>query len=107
MSGLKKPNKQSDLLVGIDFGTTKICVVAGQMTNDGIEIVGLGKQPSMGIRKGVVVNIPSTVEALKKAIEVAELMAGADITTAYCGIAGGHIKGVNSSGVVAIKNKEV
>lgn len=107
MSGLKKPAKQSDLLVGIDFGTTKICVVAGQITNEGLEIVGIGKQPSMGIRKGVVVNIAATVEALKKAIEVAELMAGGDITNAHCGIAGGHIKGVNSSGVVAIKNKEV
>lgn len=107
MSGFKKPAKQSDLLVGIDFGTTKICVVVGQMTNEGIEIVGLGKQPSLGIRKGVVVNIPSTVEALKKSIEVAELMAGGEVTSAYCGIAGGHIKGVNSSGVVAIKNKEV
>ncbi|MFM8315265.1 MAG: cell division protein FtsA, partial [Deltaproteobacteria bacterium] len=107
MSGSKKPAKQSDLLVGIDFGTTKICVVIGKMTSEGIEIIGIGKQASLGIRKGIVVNIPSTVEALKKAIEVAELMAGVEITNAKCGIAGAHIKGFNSAGVVAIKNKEV
>ncbi len=107
MSGFKKPAKQSDLVVGIDFGTTKICVVIGKMTTEGVEIVGIGKQASLGIRKGIVVNIPSTVEALKKAIDVAELMAGVEITEAQCGIAGSHIKGFNSTGVVAIKNKEV
>lgn len=107
MSGYKKATKQSDLLVGIDFGTTKICVVVGQVTPEGLEIVGIGKQPSLGIRKGVVINIASTVEALKKAVEVAELMAGCEITSAYCGIAGSHIKGTNSTGVVAIKSKEV
>jgi len=103
----KKTSRASDLLVGIDFGTTKICVVVGQITNEGLEIVGIGKQPSHGIRKGVVVNIPTTVDAIKKAVEVAELMAGCEITSAYAGIAGGHIKGFNSSGVVSIKNKEV
>ncbi len=107
MSASKKAPKGSELLVGIDFGTTKICVVVGQVTPDGLEIVGIGKQPSLGIRKGVVVNIPTTVEAIKKAVEVAELMAGCEITTAYAGIAGGHIKGFNSTGVVAIKDKEV
>ncbi len=107
MSGLKKAAKQPDLLVGIDFGTTKICVVVGKSTAEGVEIVGIGKQPSLGIRKGVVVNIPSTVEALKKAIEVAELMAGCKISNAFCGIAGSHIKGFNSAGVVAVKNREV
>ena len=107
MSASKRPGKQSDILVGIDFGTTKICVVVGQLTPDGLEIVGIGKQPSLGIRKGVVVNIPNTVEAVKKAVEVAELMAGCEITSAYAGIAGGHIKGFNSTGVVAIKDKEV
>ncbi|MBM4317025.1 MAG: cell division protein FtsA [Deltaproteobacteria bacterium] len=107
MSGIKKPAKQSDLRVGIDFGTTKICVVIGKMTSEGVEIIGIGKQASLGIRKGIVVNIPSTVEALKKAVEVAELMSGVEITHAKCGIAGTHIKGFNSSGVVAIKNREV
>ncbi len=107
MSGFRKPSKQSDLLVGIDFGTTKICVVVGKATEEGLEIVGIGKMPSLGIRKGVVVNIPTTVEAVKKAAEVAELMGGCEITSAYAGIAGGHIKGFNSTGVVAIRNKEV
>ncbi len=107
MSSFKKASRASDYLVGIDFGTTKICVVVGQITNEGLEIVGIGKQPSHGIRKGVVVNIPTTVDAIKKAVEVAELMAGCEINSAYTGIAGGHIKGFNSSGVVAIKNKEV
>lgn len=107
MPASKKMGKQSDVLAGIDFGTTKICVVIGHMTPDGLEIVGIGKQPSLGIRKGVVVNIPTTVEAVKKAVEVAELMAGCKITSAFAGIAGGHIKGFNSTGVVAIKDKEV
>src|SRR5580693_6821043 len=98
MSGFKKTIKPSDAVVGIDFGTTKICVVVGQLAKDGVEIVGIGKQPSHGIRKGVVVNIPTTVDAINKAVEVAELMAGVDITHAYVGIAGGHIKGFNSSG---------
>jgi cell division protein FtsA len=103
----RKPPHGSDVVVGIDFGTTKICVVVGQTTPDGIEIIGIGKQPSHGIRKGVVVNIPQTVEAVKKAVEVAELMAGCKITSAYAGIAGGHIKGFNSNGVVAVKDREV
>ncbi|MBY0371860.1 cell division protein FtsA [bacterium] len=103
----RKPLHGSDILVGIDFGTTKICVVVGQATPEGLQIIGIGKQPSHGIRKGVVVNIPQTVEAVKKAIETAELMAGCEITAAYTGIAGGHIKGFNSTGVVAIKNREV
>lgn len=107
MNASKRPSKNSDVVVGIDFGTTKICVVAGVVTHDGIEIVGIGKQPSLGIRKGVVVNIPTTVQAIQKAVEVAELMAGVKIHTAVAGIAGSHIKGFNSSGVVAIKNREV
>lgn len=107
MSGFKRAAKPSEVLVGIDFGTTKICVVVGQVNNDGVEIIGIGKQPSLGIRKGVVVNIPSTVDGIKKAVDAAELMAGCEISSALVGIAGGHIKGFNSSGVVAIKEKEV
>ncbi len=104
---LRKGTKDSEMIAGIDFGTTKICVVIGKDTPDGLEIVGIGTQPSLGIRKGVVVNIPTTVEAIEKAVEVAELMAGCHIERAYVGIAGSHIKGFNSIGVVAIKNKEV
>ncbi|NBX92180.1 MAG: cell division protein FtsA [Proteobacteria bacterium] len=102
-----KAPKQAEPIVGIDFGTTKICVVIAKPTPEGLEIIGVGKQPSHGIRKGVVVNIPATVEALKKAVEIAELMAGCSFRSAVCGIAGTHIKGFNSSGVVAIRNKEV
>lgn len=97
----------SDTLVGIDFGTTKVCVVVGKMTPDGLEIIGVGREPSLGIRKGVVVNIPLTVAAVQRAIETAERMSGTDITRAYVGIVGGHIKGFNSAGVVAIRDREV
>lgn len=107
MSTFPKKFKVSDAIVGIDFGTTKIVVIVGKVTSEGVEIVGIGKQPSIGIRKGVVVNIPNTVEAIKKATETAERMAGIKIASAYAGIAGGHIKGFNSTGVVAIKTREV
>jgi len=107
MSGFLKAPKQADVVVGIDFGTTKICVVVAKPSVDGIDILGVGKHPSHGIRKGVVVNIPATVDSLKKAIEVAELMSGCSIRRAICGIAGSHIRGFNSTGVVAVRNKEV
>lgn len=107
MSGFLKAPKQAETIVGIDFGTTKICVVIAKPRPEGLEIVGVGKHASHGIRRGVVVNIPATVDALKKAIEVAELMSGCSVKHAVCGIAGSHIKGFNSSGVVAIRNKEV
>lgn len=107
MSGFLKAPKQAETVVGIDFGTTKICVVIAKQKPEGLEIVGVGKHPSHGIRKGVVVNIPATVEALKKSIEIAELMSGCSVREAVCGIAGSHIKGFNSTGVVAIRNKEV
>ena len=99
--------KNEDLIVGLDIGTTKICAIVGEVTDDGIDIVGIGSHPSKGLRKGVVINIDSTVSSIKKAIEEAELMAGCDITSVYAGIAGGHIKGLNSHGIVAIKEKEV
>lgn len=103
----RKNSRAPEFLVGLDFGTTKVCAVVGKVTADGLEIVGVGKQPSLGIRKGVVVNIPMTVEAVRKAVEAAELMAGCEISSAIAGIAGSHIKGFNSTGVVAIKNREV
>jgi cell division protein FtsA len=79
----------------------------GNVTEDGLDIVGIGTSPSKGLRKGVVINIESTVASIKKAIEEAELMAGCEIKSVYAGIAGGHIKGFNSQGVIAIKNREV
>lgn len=96
-----------ELIVGLDIGTTKICAVVGEINPDGIDIVGIGTHASVGLRKGVVVNIESTVDSIKRAIEEAELMAGCEITSVYAGIAGGHIKGFNSHGIVAVKGNEV
>ncbi len=96
------------IVVGLDIGTTKICAVVAAVDDSGkCEIVGIGTTPSKGLRKGVVINIDSTVDSIKKAVEEAELMAGTPIQGVYAGIAGGHIKGFNSHGVVAVKNREV
>jgi cell division protein FtsA len=99
--------KKHSIVAGLDIGTSKVCTVVGEMTDQGVEIIGLGTHPSQGLRKGVVINIESTVAAIKKAVEEAELMAGCEIHTVFTGIAGGHIKGFNSHGIVAVKNKEV
>jgi len=99
--------RRDNLIVGLDIGTTKICAIVGALTEDGIDIVGIGSSPSRGLRKGVVINIDSTVLSIRKAIEEAELMAGCEIKSVFAGIAGGHIKGINSNGVIAIKNREV
>lgn len=97
-----------DFVVGLDIGTTKICCIVGEIAAEGmIDIIGIGTAPSSGLRKGVVVNIEATVESITKAIEEAELMAGVEISTVYAGIAGGHIKSFNSTGIVAIKDREV
>ncbi len=96
-----------NLIVGLDIGTTKICAIVGEIIDNRLEIIGVGTHPSTGLRKGVVVNIESTVNSIKKAIEEAELMAGCNITSVYAGIAGGHIKGLNSHGIIAIKSREV
>jgi len=102
---------KKDFIVGLDIGTTKICCIVGEIAEGGpnpiIDIVGIGTAPSTGLRKGVVINIDSTVESITKAVEEAELMAGVEISTVYTGIAGGHIKSFNSSGVVAIKDREI
>jgi len=100
-------SRRDDLIVGLDIGTTKVCAVVGEVTEDGIDIIGIGSHPSRGLRKGVVINIESTVESIKRAISEAELVAGCDITSVFAGIAGGHIKGINSHGIVAVKDKEV
>jgi cell division protein FtsA len=99
--------RQDSIIVGLDVGTTKICAVVGEAQGNKINIVGIGTHPSIGLRKGVVVNIESTVESIQKAIEEAELMAGCEISSVYAGIAGGHITGFNSRGIVAIKGPEV
>ena len=99
--------KRDSLVVGLDIGTTKICRIVGEMADGQVKIIGLGTFPSKGLRKGVVINIESTVQSIKKAVEEAELMADCHITSVYVGIAGGHIKGINSHGVIATKNKEI
>lgn len=100
--------KREELIVGLDIGTTKICAIVGEVTDEGIDIIGIGTAPSKGLRKGVVINIDATVQSIKRAIEEAELMAGCEISTVYAGIAGGHIQGVNSQGIVAVnKEKEI
>jgi len=95
------------LVVGLDIGTTKICCVVGEITATGVDVVGIGMHPSVGLRKGVVVNIEDTVRSIKHAVEEAELMAGCEISSVYAGIAGGHVKAFNSHGVIAVKNREV
>ena len=96
-----------EIIVGLDVGTTKICTVVGEVSGNEINIIGIGTHPSIGLRKGVVVNIDSTVESIQKAVEEAELMAGCEISSVYAGIAGGHITSFNSRGIVAIKGPEV
>lgn len=99
--------KRDNLVIGLDIGTTKICCVVGESNHDGVDIIGIGSHTSTGLRKGVVVNIDRTVHSIKRAVEEAELMAGCEISDIYAGIAGGHIKGLNSHGVIAVKNREV
>ena len=96
------------LIVGLDIGTSKVVAIVGEITLDGdLEIVGIGSSPSKGMKKGVVVNIESTVQSIQRAAEEAELMAGCQIHSVYVGIAGSHIRSLNSHGIVAIKDKEV
>ncbi len=95
------------IIVGLDIGTTKICAIVGEMLEDEINVIGVGSHPSTGLRKGSVVNIESTVDSIKKAVEEAELMAGCDISSVYVGIAGNHIEGLNSHGIIAIKGREI
>ena len=99
---------ERNLIVGLDIGTSKVAAIVGEITNEGnIEIIGIGTAPSRGLKKGVVVNLESTVNSIQKAIEEAELMAGCQIRSVFAGIAGSHIRSLNSHGIVAIKDKEV
>jgi len=106
--GVVAKKKSENVLVGLDLGTTKVCAIVGEVKEEGqVDIIGIGISPSHGLKKGVVVNIDSTVESIKKAVQEAELMAGVEINSVFVGISGGHIKGINSRGVAAIKNREV
>ncbi len=99
--------EQGEILVGLDLGTTKVACIIGEVTEAGIDIIGIGSQPSKGLRKGVVINIDATIDSIRRAVEEAELMAGCEVHNVHAGIAGGHIKGFNSRGIVAVKNDEV
>ncbi len=96
------------LIVGLDIGTSKVLAIVGEVSSSGeVEVIGVGHHPSRGMKKGVVVNIESTVQSIQRAVEEAELMAGCQIHSVYAGIAGSHINSFNSHGIVAIKDKEV
>ena len=99
--------QRGELIVGLDVGTTKICAVIGEVFEDRIDIIGIGTHPSIGLKKGVVVNIESTVHSIRMAVDQAEEMAGCEINNVCVGIAGSHIKGFNSPGIVGIKNREI
>jgi cell division protein FtsA len=102
----KKQDRQ--LIVGLDIGTSKVVALVGEVGADNsIEVIGIGSQPSRGLKKGVVVNIESTVQSIQRAVEEAELMAGCEIHSVFAGIAGSHVRSLNSHGVVAIRDKEV
>jgi len=97
-----------NMIVGLDIGTSKVVAIVGKRKMDGtIEVVGIGSHPSRGLKRGVVVNIEVTVQAIQRAVEEAELMAGCRIHSVYAGIAGSHIKSLNSHGIVAIRDREV
>ena len=97
-----------DIIVGLDIGTSKVVAIVGEVkADDGIEIVGIGSHPSRGLKKGVVVNIESTVQSIQRAVEEAELMAGVEIEAVYAGIAGSHVSSLNSHGIVPIRDREV
>jgi cell division protein FtsA len=99
--------KKENVVVGLDIGTTKTCTIVGEVKESGLDIIGVGSHPSEGLRKGVVVNIENTVESIKRAAEEAERISGCEIRSVYVGIAGGHIRGQNSLGIVAVKGREV
>jgi cell division protein FtsA len=100
--------RENNLIVGLDIGTSKVVAIVGELNPNGqLEIIGIGSHRSTGLKKGVVVNIESTVQSIQRAIEEAELMAGCEIHSVYAGIAGSHISSLNSHGIVAIKDREV
>jgi cell division protein FtsA len=97
-----------NLIVGLDIGTSKVVAIVGEITEEGsLEVIGIGSHPSRGLKKGVVVNIESTVLSIQRAVEEAELMAGCEIHSVFAGIAGSHVRSLNSHGIVAIREREV
>jgi cell division protein FtsA len=103
---MAKP-KSNEIIVGLDIGTTKIACIVGEVTDDGVDIIGIGTAPSKGLRRGYVVNIDATVASIQQAVDEAENMAGCEISSVYAAISGAHVRGLNSHGIVAVKDKEV
>src|SRR5262245_65878518 len=98
--------KKDRYIVGLDVGTHKICTIVAELTDEGrLDVIGIGQTESKGLRKGVVINLEATVDAIKRVLEEAELMAGGEVDSVYVGLAGTHIKGFNSRGVIAVSNK--
>ena len=100
-------NNKNNIRVGIDIGTSKVVCIIAENTSEGINVIGLGIQNSLGLRDGVIIDIESTVSAVKEAVSKAELMSGKQVTKAHVGISGGSVNGLNSSGAVPIKDKKV
>ncbi len=101
-------SRDRNLIVGLDIGTSKVVAIVGEINEAGqLEVIGIGGHPSRGLKKGVVVNIESTVQSIQRAVEEAELMAGCEIHSVFTGIAGSHVRSLNSHGIVAIRDKEV
>lgn len=99
---------EKNIITGLDIGTSKVVALIGEVTADGtIEIIGIGRHPSRGLKRGVVVDIEATVNTIQRAVQEAELMAGCEVRTVYTGIAGSHIRSLNSHGIVAIRDLEV
>jgi cell division protein FtsA len=100
-------SKSNEIIVGLDIGTTKIACIVGEVTEDGVDIIGIGTAASKGMRRGNVVNIDATVSSIRQAVDEAENMAGCEITSVYAAISGPNVRGLNSHGIVAVKDKEV
>ncbi|MBA3452755.1 MAG: cell division protein FtsA [Deltaproteobacteria bacterium] len=100
-------SKTSEIIVGLDIGTTKIACIVGEVTEDGVDIIGIGTAPSKGMRRGNVVNIDATVTSIRQAVDEAENMAGCEISSVYAAISGPNVRGMNKNGIVAIKDKEI
>ena len=105
---MKAKKTDNSLVVGLDVGTSKVIVIVGEIQADGtVEVIGIGSHPSRGLRRGVIVDMTSTEQAIQRAVEEAELMAGCEVHSVFAGISGNHIRSLNSDGTVAIKDKEV
>lgn len=96
-----------NIIAGLDIGTTKICAIVAEVFEGEVSIIGVGSHPSTGLRKGSIVNIEATVDSIRKAVEEAEIMADCEVSAVYVGIAGNHIQGHNSHGLIAIKGREI